>query len=432
MFKLTAPENKERNNFHVTEIELNRKIFQDMRPQTTDPEKKLRMRKGGRLKPMTPTTDSPRKRPRSPKKKHQKTKKTEEITDPDILQLKYLAQRLPAANAELPDNLADKIAPILDRILCTVTAMGPELCIEKIDHPIVADLHQRLFALIDVDDFLTRVIVCRILLNFANDKTSPLLLPISRIFFKLSCEPANDVYFAEESLDAVLLTLISIGEAEVKVLAAGSLRNMTVSARMRERLVDSDLFAIGFDIFHDKSDNEELKIQIVGVFKRMCKEEKFRQKIAESRFLSMAANDKLVYCSVLRVAAHIPELSEEEKQDFLDAFARIEYSTEELIHSTLKALPVISKEVEDCDDCAKTINKLIKVVGPDLDSISLLIDIAMKINNSIEILHKDDAYVEILESTDYDSAIKSKVCELLTRFNDLSLQSLINKYSENV
>ena len=212
--------------------------------------------------------------------------------------------------------------------------------------------------------------------------------------------------------------------------AAAALRNIIVSGTIRERLVESDLFAIGFDVFHDKCEDERLKIQIVGIFKRMCKEEKFRQKVAESHFLTMAANDKPCYCPVLKVAAHLPEMSKEEKFDFMDAFARIEYANDDLIDSTLKAFPVVSSGIEDCEDCAMAINKLLKVVGCNVEGASMLLDTAMKCESVIEILHSDGIYVTLLESSEYDSAIKRKVCDLVRKFNDPVLEPLIDAQCE--
>lgn len=434
IFKLTGTD-APKTGIAVNEIELNRNIFQDVRPQTSDPENKPRTRKPKpKLQPMTQPKEKTPRRPktqiRSEKAPTEPPQEEPEAVDPDLIQIEYLAGRLPDPNAELPGDVAFRIAPILDRILCTVTDMTQTKCVSLLGSPIVTNLHQRLFQLIDVDDFLIRVIVCRILLYFAADKTSSLLLPISRIFFKLSCEPSNDVYFIEESLETVLLTLMTIGEPEVKVMAAGALRNLAASAKMRAKLVDSDLFAIGFDIFHDKTDNEQLKIQVVGVFKRMCKEEKFRQKIAESHFLSMAANDKPVYCAVLRVAAQLPEMSKDEKLDFLDAFARIEYSNDDLIDSTMRALPVISSNVEDNDDCATTVNKLISLIGNDTDDLNTLIDIAMKMDESMELLKQNYIWVSIIESQDYDENIKSRVCDLLYKFKDPKFEAYISQYGK--
>ena len=444
MFKLTTAETPRNGGVHIAEIQLTRNLFQDARPQTGDPEKSKsrKPRTKSNLKPIKPEK-TPRRRPVSSEAPREITKPApkqqqqplppppppEPAFDPDMKQLEMLAKRLQTSDADLT-TIADRIAPTLDRILCTVTDMGPKRCVQSLDDPVIVDLHQKLFPLIEVDDFLTRVIVCRILLNFASDKSSPLLLPISTIFFKLSCDSANLEYFAEEKLESVILTLIMIGEKEVKVNAAGALRNIIVSGTIRERLVESDLFAIGFDVFHDKCEDERLKIQVVGIFKRMCKEEKFRQKVAESHFLTMAANDKPCYCPVLKVAAHLPEMSKEEKLDFMDAFARIEYANDDLIDSTLKAFPIVSSGIEDCEDCAMAINKLLKVVGSNVDGASMLLDTAMKCESVIEILHSDGIYVALLESSEYDSAMKRKVCELMRKFNDPVLEPLIDAHSE--
>ena len=445
LFKLTTAETPRNGGVHIAEIQLTRNLFQDTRPQTGDPEKtkSRKTRPKSNLKPIRPEK-TPRRRPISseaPRDTAKHTQKENPIPSPapppepavdlELKQLELLTKRLQLCDADLT-TVADRIAPTLDRILCTVTDMGPKRCAANLEHPIIVNLHQSLFPLIEVDDFLTRVIVCRILLNFANDKESPLLLPISRIFFKLSCDSSNLEYFADECLESVILTLMVIGEKEVKVMAAGTLRNIVVLPRIREKLVDSDLFAIGFDVFHDKCDDERLKIQIIGTFKRMCKEEKFRQKIAESHFLTMVANDKPCYCAVLTVAAHLPEMSKEEKYDFMDAFARIEYSSQELIDATLKAFPVVSEGIEDCEDCAVTINKLMQVIGNNTDGAVMLLDVAMRCDSVIEVLHADGVYVQVLESPECDTTVKRKVCELLRKFNDPVLEPLIDAHGVDV
>lgn len=426
IFKLTSTDAQKGG-----EIELNRAIFQDMRPQTCETDTRSPAKKPNKLKPMGKgRAASPRKR--KAKGAAAAASEPKDVPAPavDLTQIEYLVGRMPAPNAEIDPNVADKVAPLLDRILCTVTDMGPEKCAASLQSPIIGDLHERLFSLIDVDDFLTRVIVCRILLNFAPNRESPLLLPISRIFFKLSGETSNDVYFVEESLETVMLTLIGIGEPQVKVMAAGALRNMAASAMVRERLVDSDLFALGFDVFHDKVDDQQLKLQLLGAFKRMCKEAGFRTKIAESHFLSMAANDKPLYCAVLRVAAHLPEMSHEEKRDFLDAFARVEYTTEDLVDATMKCIKVVSEGVEECPDCAATINKLVKSVGSGAEDVLLLIDIAVKCTKCMGMFRDDDVYIEIMESPEYDSVVKSKICELMRLFNDPGLEHIIREHQQ--
>jgi hypothetical protein len=285
--------------------------------------------------------------------------------------------------------------------------MGLERCSALIEHSSIVELFQRLFALIDVDDFLTRVIVCRILLAFARDTESPLLLPISKIFFKLSCEPTNIEYFVEESLETVLLGLVRTADQEVCGYAAQSLANLASDDTMREKLSQSDLFAVSFDLFHDKVPNQELKSHVLKTVKRMCRNDDFRAKIVESHFLSMAANCKPLYCDVLRIVARVPEMLVDERADFLDAFSRVEYSNERMIRNTIDALAVVAESIEDTENCARTVNKLLEACGDDPDDLQFLLSIAERCLRNRPILLESSIYRTIAESLDVDSHIRT-------------------------
>jgi hypothetical protein len=334
---------------------------------------------------------------------------------PEILQLQFLMERIPARGPEVAPDVASRLAPVLDRVLCTVTSLDQKTCQAIVDHQIVKELLDRLFGLIDIEDFLLRVIVCRILLAFAPDENSRLLLPISNIFYQLSCEPMNCPFFAEESVDAILLTLVRIGSIEGRALAARALANLAKSEEMRKRLAESDLFNIGFDVFHDKVEGHALRKSVLRVFRRMCQESQFRGMIAESHFLSMAANDKSNYCAVLKLVRYVPEMSPEEKCDFLEAFARIEYRSDEVIRRTVDCLGVVSKTVEELADCAATVNKLVKAVKGNCEDLAILLDIGLKCQDPEGIFARETIYREIADSTEYDSVIKSVAGRIAAR-----------------
>jgi hypothetical protein len=368
-----------------------------MRPPTTDTEPKPK--KQSKLKPM---------------QSHDTVEPEPTRESPDILQLQHLLERIPIVSTGPADDITSRIAPVLDRILCTVSDMGLDRCSEVTDHPCIVELFQRLFGLIDIDDFLTRVIVCRILLGFARDRTSPLLLPMAKIFFKLSCEPMNIEYFVEESLEIVLLTLIRTGTPEVQFYAAQALVNLADDDQMREKLSQSDLFAVSFDLFHDRVPNEDLKEQILKTVKKMCRNDNFRGRIAESHFLSMAANCKRLYCDVLRIVARVPEMSVDEKADFLDAFSRIQYTNERVIRDTIDALRVVAESIEDTENCAQTINKLLNACGSDPDDLLFLLSVAQKCLQNRGILQTDTIYRTIAEFSDVDTSIRRLAIAIMT------------------
>ena len=176
---------------------------------------------------------------------------------PELKQLHDLAGRIPDPSTINTENVFE-ITPILDRILCTVSEMSINVISTFTDHYVFRDLQNHLFALIDVDDFLLRTIICRILLTFAIDSTSPLLSPICKIFFKLSIDESNDFYFVEEKLAPLLLRLIEISSPESKVYAAGALKNITKSEEVRQDLISeidensSNIISLVFSFFDPK------------------------------------------------------------------------------------------------------------------------------------------------------------------------------------
>jgi hypothetical protein len=225
----------------------------------------------------------------------------------------------------------------------------------------------------------------------------------------------NASFFADEGLDDVLLTLVRIGCVEGQAFAASALGNLARSPELRTRLKESDLFNIGFDVFHDKNESHDLKNAILRVFRKMCKEKEFREKVAESHFLSMAANDRDNYCAVLQIVKHVPEMSTDEKGDFLDAFGRVTYKTDEVIRRTMDCIGVVSEGVEDGSECSVAINRLVNVVNGNPDDLAILLDIAARCPDRDGVLRKNRIYRDICDSAEYDSRIKSAALQICTK-----------------
>jgi hypothetical protein len=150
-----------------SDFEVNRSLFlTDTKSTTGRPSSKAKQTK---LQPIMPAPESAA----APATVH-----------PDLSQIQSLVERFPAVSESVPIDEVYRVSPILDRVLCIVSTWTPGFVRDNLAHPILGDLQQRLFALIDVDDFLLRTIVCRILLSLVSDSNSPLLLPTARIFYK--------------------------------------------------------------------------------------------------------------------------------------------------------------------------------------------------------------------------------------------------------
>jgi hypothetical protein len=63
------------------------------------------------------------------------------------------------------------------------------------------------------------MIVCRILLAFARDTQSPLLLPIAKLFCGITGKPTNATYFIDEALEGVLIALVRTSRTDVQLSA---------------------------------------------------------------------------------------------------------------------------------------------------------------------------------------------------------------------
>lgn len=462
---------KERNVFQLTganarpntDYEVNRTIFLDMKPKDPDELKRKKKSNPKTLDPLSIDTTQDSKEPKikkvTKKSKNPKNKTSSlstakpnsklnsnstnnetsnsaqkptnsnsnfESTDEEnfseiseIQQIEDLMCRIPTADTEVSPDTIYKITPVLDRVLYIV---GSFQCIEYINHPVICELFKRLFALIDVDDFLSRIIICRILLMFVSDEKSSLILPISKIFYKLSCDPSNDDYFVDENLEMVLISILRMKNIDASLMAAGTIRNLAAFEPMREKLCEKDdLFDFIFDTFNDKeslfNQNQEMKIQLLGIVRRMSKSTNFKNKVLESNFLSMAFSDKQVTSDVLKTLCKIGELTDEGKHDFIEWFIEFDISDVNLI---IQCLPIVCNKMEDKSICGKLIMKLLNIVGKDQEKLSKVLPImtcCCENKESLDLcIDNSSFFTDLVKSTEIDTNIRIEAYKIVKRF----------------
>lgn len=476
---------KERNVFQLTganarpntDYEVNRTIFLDMKPKDPDELKRKKKTNPKTLDPLSIDTTQDSKEPKikkvTKKPKSNITSKTsntnstktntkstvnstentnsspqtqsktstntntnsntEENTPevPEIQQIEALMCRIPTAETEVSSDTIYKITPVLDRVLCIISSFN---CVEYINHPVISELFKRLFALIDVDDFLNRIIVCRILLMFVSDENSPLILPISKIFYKLSCDPSNDDYFVDENLEMVLISILRMKNIDASLMAAGTIRNLAAFEPMREKLCEKDdLFDFIFDTFNDKNSifnqNQEMKIQLLGIVRRMSKSDSFKRKVLESNFLSMAFSDKQVTPDVLKTVHKIGELTDEGKHDFIEWFIEIDISD---IASIIQCLPIVCNKMEKTTDCGKLIMKILKIVGDNQDYLSKVLPImnlCCENQDTLNIcINSSSFFTDLVKSTDLDTNVRIDAYKIVKRFPKDSFSKIQSEF----
>jgi hypothetical protein len=129
----------------------------------------------------------------------------------------------------------------------------------------------------------------------------------------------------------------------------------------------------------------------------------------------MAANCKALYCDVLRIVARVPEMAVDERADFLDAFSRMEYVNERVVRDTIDALAVVAESIEDTENCARTVNKLLRACGNDPDDLLFLLSIAGKCSCNRGILRENSIYRTIAEAPDVSSTVREAALAIAIR-----------------
>ena len=355
----------------------------------------------------------------------------------DIQLLEELITRVP--DLTLPDSTFDvddvfTITPALDRILCVIQSWKPNLVKEFCKYPVINTLQSRLFALIDVNDFLLRTIICRILLCFAMDHTSSLLLPVSRIFYKLSCSMVNDPFFVEENIDDVLFALIENSPVEAKVFAAGALKNVANYLPMAERLAHSNILDVVYDIISANGSDDTLKVQLLCTIKSACKSTLFKVKLQKSKVLSRAAADPVLFNEVLRTVACVPFLQSEEKIKITAFIPKKEITEEADLDLVTKSFLVLAKDTENSLECANAALYLIKKTKEHPEHQLALLNVAAKCCQTealIPIFEKDSdkTVVNILTNDERDMELGIAALEIVKTYKDSSYDQIKEDYT---
>lgn len=384
----------------------------------------------------------------------QETTSTSEIKDKDkanpyLKQVQDLFERIPTGKDPIPLDDVYRLSPVLDRVLCIVSEWSPSFIRENLDHPIINELQQRLFNLIDIDDFLIRTIICRILLSFAIDQSSPLLLPISRIFYKLSCDQSNDRFFEEEQLIPVLINLIKISQPDARVFSAGAIRNISACENIRNILVDTDFLQLAMSIFDGSNINENeyqpLGAQLLGALKQLCKNDAFKAQIAESHFLIKAARivqpmllTKMkqeatsMFIDILKIVCLVPDLSSDEKIQFINLLNEMDLSDLSLRRFIARSLSVLSVDI-DSSECAKLVIKLLLLMKNENEFLYFLLAVAFKLvenkENVMIFQNQDEFFVDIVKSQEYDSNICLSAYKIVRSFQGDKYKDVLHDYS---
>lgn len=356
----------------------------------------------------------------------------------DILLLEDLIKRIPNIDPKSNDfdfNDVYKISPILDRILCVTISWRKEEVANFSKYDVIDTIKTKLYMLVDIDDFLLRTIVCKILLCFAPDSSSPLLLPVSAIFYKLSCDQTNDPFFVEENLDEVLIKLIENSPIEAKVYAAAAIKNICSHEVLRERFVKSNLLSLANEIFSDDQSDETLKLQIICSLKQLTKSSAFNEKLAESNILSLAAKDNILFNEVLRICSLVPSLSENEKLLILNYLMTKNLTEESDLIIAAKSFMNISKNIENTIECTKTALFIIhnslnnqQVLLPTIDILSK----CCQISGNAHLVESDNTVYDLLKNEDLDISIRYSVLSLISTFTSEMSKKLYNEYKDQL
>ena len=408
-----------------SDFEVNRSLFsQDSKPKIIPPTKPKNA-------PRTVSQSAEK-----AKEKLQNSPNTQEIkteqTDPQLEQITELFERIPNGKEPVPIDEVYKLSPILDRVLCVVTEMKQDFIARNINNPIIVELQQRLFNLIDIDDFLLRTIICRILLSFATDASSPLLLPISRIFYKLSCDQTNDHFFEEEQLIPVLISLVRIAQPDARVFAAGALRNISASEEIRLAITKSEFLKLALEIFSNDSTDQPLRTQILGSIKLMCKNDDFRKKLAETKFLSLAIKDKNQQIDVGRIISLVPEITKEEKLNLIKLISNIDIKDSQTKRVITRTLIVLSTDMVNTTECTTFVLKLLLIAKDEPELLYFLLVIAehcAETEKNANILEKKaDFFVSILKSQEFDTNICLTAYNIVALLKNDKYKNLLAEY----
>ena len=358
-------------------------------------------------------------------------------TPPDLQLIEEMVKRIP--DLTLPNSTFDAenvftITPALDRILCITQSWTPENVKEYSSYPIIDTLQHRLFALIDVNDFLLRTIICRIILCFALDSSSSLLLPVARIFYKLSCTNVNDPFFYEENIDDVLFALLENQNVEVQVFAAAAIKNISSYLPMADRLATSNILDIVMDIITANGADDTLKVQMIGTVKAACKSSMFKVKLQKSKLLGRAAADPVLFNDVLRTIPAVPTLPADEKVKITSFLPKKDISEESDIDLATKSFLILAKGIEDQMECANAALYLIKKTNSYPEHQLALLQVAARCCEAAEALipifekDPDKTIIGILTSEERDMELGIAALAIVKTYKDLAYDQIKEDY----
>lgn len=354
------------------------------------------------------------------------------IEDTDLLELNELIKRIPDPRTS-PDDDVFSVTPVLDRILGTVGSWDQRVCMSMASNETILNLQEHLFPLIEVDDFLVRTIVCRILLCFTCDETLELLAPISKIFYKLSTDKNNFDFFVEESLENVLISLVQSTNNEASVYGAGTIRNISAYEPMRRKFIQTNLLEVINEIFKNEDAYTQVKDLLSEATINICADKEFRENIVKSNFVTNLAAQPNGFKSALSMVSHLPETVVDDRLQLLaDCFQLV---TENNEHLSL-VVPYIESLVlgiEDTKDCGNIINQFILIAGENQELLEPLLKVAVKSCSNEEtrvMFEKEGLIASILKNVMNDTNVLIAALNTVKQFKGDEFVNLANEYSQ--
>lgn len=353
----------------------------------------------------------------------------------DIMLIEDLVPRIPDYTSQDMDiETADpySISPVLDRILCVTISWKPEEVKQNIQYPIISELESKLFALIDINDFLLRTIICKIILCLALDSSSSLLLPVARIFYKLSNDSLNDLYFLEENVDEILIQLILNSPIESKVFAAGALKNIASYKGIADRLAESKIFDIFNEIMDEPEADDTLKVQMISAIKNACKSKLFQYKLLKTTILSRASGDPIMFNEVLRICSILPDVPTDQRTKIMSYIPKKQFDEESLISLATKSIIMLSKDLETTVECANAILYLLPITKEFPEYQLALLQIGAKSASAevcVTIFESNSVILDILKGEERDIELGIAALQIVKHYKDPSLAQTIEDYT---
>lgn len=380
-------------------------------------------------------TPSPQKRRQVVKE--EKKVKTESVRIPEIEleELRSLIKRIPSPE-ETTEEDTFAVTPVLDRILGTIGPWSDDVIEALKNDKTIIDLQNKLFELIEVNDFLIRTVTCRILLCFSTANPD-LLSPITRIFYKLSCDKSNFDFFVDESLENVLLSLLQSQSQEPSVYAAGTIKNVTKNSKFQKNLCAAGFFQIIKPFFEmDDADPQVISL-LLHAIKHMCANDTFRKEITETDFVLKLAKRDGLFETALSLASLLPELDCQDRIKLLKMIKEKGYKEYRLfIEGTVSGAETNDVIGDIILMMTKEAFKQPEAVVNTEESQQLLqalCSIASKAVENPKLCEKyenDGVFVRILKCVDFDTATLLLALDVVRQFKKDENKSIAREYDE--